>query len=97
MTRDCDLNPSNSSKNRHEVLTFIENYFIAKIGEDKLAAIPSWQLKLLEEGLIDSYGIMELVITLEKQFGTKITDEQINFDNFKSCNALADLLSIKAT
>lgn len=76
-----------------QVRSFIENYFSSKLGAAELAAIPNWQESLLESGVLDSFGIMELVVALEKEFGVQIKDDQISFDNFRSCSALAKLVS----
>jgi len=43
----------------------------------------------LEEGIVDSVGIMELVMFLEENFGISVDDEDLTPDNFDSVNKLA--------
>ncbi len=44
----------------------------------------------LEEGIVDSVGIMELVLFIEEQFGFSVADEDLTPDNFDSVNKLAN-------
>lgn len=43
----------------------------------------------LEEGIIDSMGIMELVAFVDESFGINVEDEELVPDNFDSINKLA--------
>lgn len=48
---------------------------------------------LLDSGLIDSTGILELVSFLESEFGIQVQDEEIvpeNFENVKSIAAFVE-------
>tara|TARA_Y100000590_G_C15129647_1_gene791966 strand:- start:18 stop:281 length:264 start_codon:yes stop_codon:yes gene_type:complete len=47
---------------------------------------------LVEEGIIDSYGIIELIEFLESEFDVAIPDEDITKQNFGSINKVADYL-----
>ena len=42
----------------------------------------------LEEGIIDSMGIIELVSFVEDQFGVSVADRELVPDNFDSVNKL---------
>ena len=44
---------------------------------------------LLENGIIDSTGILELVSFLEKDIGIKVNDEDLIPDNLDSINKIA--------
>lgn len=47
----------------------------------------------LEEGIIDSTGILELVFFLEETFGIKVEDEELipeNMDNLRNMTAYLD-------
>jgi acyl carrier protein len=50
---------------------------------------------LVEKGLIDSTGILELVSFLEEQYAIKIHDTELVQDNLDSINALARFLQTK--
>ncbi|MCG8606859.1 acyl carrier protein [bacterium] len=47
---------------------------------------------LLNQGVIDSMGVLQIVTYMEKTFGIQITDEEITPENFRSLNALANLV-----
>lgn len=57
---------------------------------------------LLENGILDSMNVMELVLFLEEKWGIKIEDTEIVPDNFDSVSYLAafvwskQLLSVEA-
>lgn len=50
----------------------------------------------LEEGIIDSTGVLELVTFLEENFGIKVADEELIPENFDSINNVAAYLERKA-
>lgn len=43
----------------------------------------------LEEGIVDSMGIMELVMFVQDKLGVAVDDEEITPDNFDSVSKLA--------
>ena len=47
---------------------------------------------LVEEGVIDSLGIMSLIAYVEKQFGARIKPEDVVVENFESVAAIARLV-----
>ncbi len=46
----------------------------------------------LEEGIVDSLGIMDLVSFIEETFGLTVADEDLTPDNFDSVNKLANYI-----
>ena len=44
---------------------------------------------LLEEGVVDSTGVLELVVFVEETFGFKVPDDEVVPDNFDSINNLS--------
>jgi len=46
----------------------------------------------LEEGIVDSVGIMELVLFIEENFGLTVDDEDLTPDNFDSVDRLAEYI-----
>jgi acyl carrier protein len=50
---------------------------------------------LLEGGLIDSLGILDVVTFLENQFGVTIADEDLSPENFASVRSIAEFVSQK--
>ena len=47
---------------------------------------------LLSAGILDSLAILQLVAYIEDQFGIKIPDEDVVFENFQSITALTSYL-----
>lgn len=50
---------------------------------------------LLEKGIIDSTGVIELVAFIEDNFNVTISDEELVQDNFSSLNAIEKFLQSK--
>jgi acyl carrier protein len=49
----------------------------------------------LENGVIDSMNVVELVLFLEQQFGIQVADHEIVPDNFDSIEKLANFVQTK--
>jgi acyl carrier protein len=49
----------------------------------------------LEEGIIDSTGVLELITFLEEEFKIKVDDEELIPENLDSINNVAAFLGIK--
>jgi acyl carrier protein len=49
----------------------------------------------LEEGIIDSLGIIELVAFVEKKFGISVADHELLPNNFDSISKLSSFISSK--
>jgi len=49
----------------------------------------------LEEGIVDSTGVLELILFLEEDFGIKVPDEDITPDNFDSVLRLTTYIRAK--
>ncbi|MFQ6101254.1 MAG: acyl carrier protein [Anaerolineae bacterium] len=49
----------------------------------------------LEEGIVDSTGVLELVMFVEETFGTTVEDEEIVPENFDSVEQLARYVRLK--
>ena len=50
---------------------------------------------LLEEGVLDSLGILELVEYLQEELGVAIEDEELVPENFQSIHAIASFVDSK--
>lgn len=51
--------------------------------------------RLLEDWFVDSMGIIETVMFIEREFGTEIARADINGENFKDVNSLVRLISMR--
>jgi acyl carrier protein len=66
------------------------NYFLGN-DQSQLAASSS----LIEAGLIDSTGVLELVGYLEEQFGVRITNEELLPENLDSIQNIVGFVERK--
>ncbi|HEX5467807.1 MAG TPA: acyl carrier protein [Gaiellaceae bacterium] len=59
----------------------------ADLGEDT---------SLIDNGVIDSLGIVKLVLFLEREFGIKVRDEELSPATFDSISSIASFVESKA-
>lgn len=57
--------------------------------------IPSPTTDLLESGLLDSLGLVDLLAHMERQFGISLDIEDFEIDDFRSVTTIASLLATK--
>ncbi len=69
----------------NKIRQFLLENFVLSEQVDKLGIDES----LLENGVVDSTGILELVFFAEDQFGIQIDTSEVLPENFDSINALA--------
>jgi len=50
---------------------------------------------LLEQGIIDSLGIMKLILFIEETFSIKVLDEEIVPENFQCLNSMVKFVERK--
>lgn len=50
---------------------------------------------LIEQGVVDSLGIMHLVSFIEAEYGIRVDDEELVPDNFASIGAIARFIGSK--
>ena len=51
----------------------------------------------LQEGIVDSVGVLELVLFVEETFGVEVNDQEIIPDNFDSVDKLASYIRSKTS
>lgn len=75
---------------RERILAFVQARFPAAANM-RLADDAS----LLDSGVIDSLGVLDIVSFLEESFGVKVGDEELTPQNFESVGALARFVAAK--
>jgi D-alanine--poly(phosphoribitol) ligase subunit 2 len=55
--------------------------------------VDSADVDLLETGLIDSIGLVELILQLEDRFGVSLPMDALEIDDFRTINKIADLIT----
>jgi len=53
--------------------------------------------QLLENGLLDSLGILDVVTYLEEEFNISVSDEELIPDNFQSISKMSAYVQMKKT
>jgi len=76
-----------------QVRGFIQDRFLASAGLDRVDEGES----LVENGVIDSTGVLELVHFLEETFAIKIEDDELVPDNLDSIRNIVAFLERKTT
>ena len=51
------------------------------------------ELRLLEEGVLDSLGLQQLITFLEQKYSITVDDDDLLPENFETVNAIAALIS----
>lgn len=51
---------------------------------------------LFSSGVLDSLGVLQLVLFIEEQFGIEVPDEDVVFENFQSVSAIAGYLKTQS-
>jgi acyl carrier protein len=76
---------------QQQIRSFILSSFLFTDDESKLKNNES----LLEQGIMDSTGVLELVAFLESQFGIKVADEELLPENLDSVDQIAAFVARK--
>jgi acyl carrier protein len=72
-----------------ELASFIEKNLV---GEDRKLTITD-TTALIEGGIIDSMGLMQIVAFLEERAGVRVPDDDVTPDNFETIEAIDRLVS----
>ncbi len=78
-----------------DVQSTIKQYIVTEIMHELDQNALDNEATLIEGGIIDSMSLIELVHFMEKTFGVRITEEELDIDNFKTVNALTDFINNK--
>lgn len=74
----------------------IRNFIVEKFPLARKRGI-NFQDNLLESGILDSLGILDLVAFVEQNFGIVLTDEELVPEHFQSIDRLAAFIHTKST
>jgi D-alanine--poly(phosphoribitol) ligase subunit 2 len=66
---------------------------VMAIFRDELSIeVPGPQVDVIESGLLDSLGLVTLVVELEQQFDLSIPFETLDVDDFRTVGSIVDLI-----
>jgi D-alanine--poly(phosphoribitol) ligase subunit 2 len=69
----------------------IRSLFVQQMSVD----VPSHETDLLEAGLLDSMGLVDLLMHIEKAFGITIGLEDLDVEDFRSVNSIAAVVGVR--
>ena len=72
-----------------QLLDRVMHLFEHKLG----LAVPSPDADLFESGTMDSLAFVNMLLQLEKEFGVRVTLENIDLERFRSATKIADYLA----
>lgn len=78
-----------------EIKSTLKNYIVTEIMHERDLSILADDAPLIEGGIIDSMGLIELVLFIEKKFGVEVAEEEMDIDNFRTLNSLTAYIQSK--
>jgi acyl carrier protein len=77
------------------IIERLEKFLLTEIAADlgRKSLVPDEDL--LEQGIIDSLGILKLILFIEETYGIKIIDEEIVPENFQTLNVMVKFVEQK--
>ncbi len=75
---------------KEQIKQFFEDNFMAEFNESFTS-----ESSLLENGIIDSTGVLELVLFLEENFEIKVEDDELIPENLDSLNNIENFIKTK--
>jgi acyl carrier protein len=70
------------------ILQNLEKYVLTEVAVDVGKKSLDPDEDLLEQGIIDSLGIMKLVLFLEESYGIQVNDQDITPENFQCLSSM---------
>jgi acyl carrier protein len=77
-----------------ETMQALSRYIAEQVLKQPKRAIDP-EMKLISSGVIDSLGLVDLVIFVEDQFGVTIADSELNAQTFDCLKDLATLIETR--
>ncbi len=78
--------------NAETVTTKVREFLAQFIGDTDIDP----DVNLFESGLVTSLFAMQLLLYVEQEFGIQVTNEDLDFKNFRSLNAVTEFVMAKA-
>ena len=76
---------------KETIKKFINSHFLKEVGLETI----NDDVSFLEEGVIDSVGVLELVAFIEDTFNLRVEDEELVPENLDSVNKLVAFVQSK--
>ncbi|WP_394748816.1 acyl carrier protein [Spongiimicrobium salis] len=72
----------------------IKDYIINEVATERLTHIDVKE-ELLGSGIVNSMGMMRIVLFIEKQFQVKVPPEDMTLDNFRNIQKITEYITSK--
>jgi acyl carrier protein len=72
-----------------KILQELERFILTEVAVDLDKTSLGPDEDLLEQGIIDSLGVMTLIAYIEQNFGVEVTDEDVVPENFQTLRGIA--------
>jgi acyl carrier protein len=69
-----------------DIVTILENFITTDLVKKKISISPDESL--IRSGVLDSLTLLQLIAFIEEYFSIKITDKEMNPDNFQTINVI---------
>ncbi len=73
----------------------LREYIVTQFMYDQANARLDVDDDLLNQGIVDSMGILQVVNFMEEKFGVRVADDEITPENFRSLRALTEFIMQK--
>jgi len=73
----------------------VRKYLIHNFLFDDESSMPPDEASLLRQGIIDSTGVLDLLMFVEDEFGITVADEDVKPDNFDSIDCIVRYIESK--
>lgn len=80
---------------KHDIKTRVRTFIADNFDYRADAPLLSETASLMESGLIDSMGVLELITFLESEFDIHVSDDEVLPENLDSINAIVALVDRK--
>jgi acyl carrier protein len=71
--------------------------FIVENMKSELAVNLTADYRLIDNGVLDSMAMFEVIAFIEESYGIQIEDEDLEADNFETTRSIADLVARKSS
>ena len=79
-----------------ETRSKIKDYIVENFLFGDAEILTDDSISLLDNGIVDSVGVMEIVAFLEQEFGLKVADDELVPENLDSVDNLVRFIGAKA-
>jgi acyl carrier protein len=73
----------------------VMNFLLGLAPTDESRARLNDQTELMNSGVLDSFGVVQLILFVEEKFGIRIPDNEIGPDLFASASTISDYIDAR--